>query len=92
MKKNTYGVSPETVAVLLNPTLEGAMQFWDRGIHGDPIGDAPLAGIHKARLKWPASTKVMVKESKKWLLENGYGINKKGPSPNVRMAKKQPVQ
>lgn len=67
------GLSPKQIALLKNPTLEGALEFWPAAL-GKPISpDAPLAGIHKARLVWPGATKKMVQESRAWLKEHGYG-------------------
>ena len=72
---NNYGLSDEKVAVLRNPTEEGAMKFWDYALLGEPIdATVPLAGVHRARLKWGGSTKKMVKESKRWLLDHGYRL------------------
>lgn len=85
---NKHGLSDEQIALLKNPTMEGAMKLWNYALLGKPLGDAPLAGVHKARLKWPGSSKAMVQESKKWLRENGYGADPRGPDPNAPMAQR----
>lgn len=70
-----YGLSPEKAALLRNPTIEGALKFWPFPAIGEPHRDnAPLAGLHKARIMWPGATKAMVRESKAWLRENGYEV------------------
>ena len=66
-------LSIEKEAILRNPTAEGAIKFWPWHILGDPIRpDAPLAGLHKARVAWPGSTRQMRAESRRWLVEHGY--------------------
>ena len=68
------GLSPEQITLLKNPTMEGALKFWNYEILGKPIGLAPLAGVHKARLKWPGATLEMRAESMTWLLANNYKV------------------
>lgn len=51
------------------------MGFWNYALLGSPATEKPfvaLAGAHKARIRWPAATKKMVKASKTWLLKHGY--------------------
>lgn len=82
-----FGLSPKTIALLKNPTAEGAAAVWRSDLFGEPKDPTvPLAAIHKARLKWPESTKKMVRESKEWLRANGYGTDPRGPSSDVPMA------
>lgn len=41
----------ERIALMKNPTLEGALKFWDYKRLGEPVKpNVPLAGIHKARI------------------------------------------
>lgn len=65
-------MTPEKREALLHPTMERALRFWRPELLGPPIGDAPLAGLHKARLIWPESTASMIEVSKKWLVDHGY--------------------
>jgi hypothetical protein len=70
-----YGLTDERVALLKNPTVEGAMKFWNFALMGKPASeDAILAGVHKARIMWPGSTATMIEESKLWLLRRGLKI------------------
>jgi hypothetical protein len=77
MGEALYGLTPEKVDLLRNPTAEKAMKLWPHHVRGmeQPLdGTAALAGVHKARLLWPGSTKAMVRESKEWLRVHGYGV------------------
>lgn len=65
-------VTPEKREALLHPTMDRAMKLWRFELLGPPIGDAPLAGLHKARLLWPESSAEMIAVSKKWLTDHGY--------------------
>jgi hypothetical protein len=72
--KLIHGIPEDRAQLLRNPTLEGAMKLWNYQLLGPPVEpETALAGLHKARLKWAGSTKQMVKESKKWLSDRGYG-------------------
>jgi hypothetical protein len=74
MSKLIHGIPEDRAQLLRNPTLEGAMKLWNYDLLGPPAEpETALAGLHKARLKWKGSTKQMVKESKKWLSDRGYG-------------------
>jgi len=74
-----YELSADKIDCLRNPTTEKAMKFWPHDLLGSPKTEtAALAGVHKARLVWSGSTKKMIRESKKWLAENGYSPT---PSP-----------
>lgn len=54
-------ISKEQEALLRNPTIEGAMKLWPYHLLGAPLNDTvALAGLHKARLVWPKSTKKMI--------------------------------
>jgi len=82
-----FGLSPQAKAVLRNPTTEGALALLTPEMRASVIHPlVPLASIHKARLKWPGSTKQMVRESKAWLREHGFGTDPNGPSADVPMA------
>ena len=73
-RRASWPISPEREALLRNPTLEGALKFWNYKMLGEPANEfVPLAGVHKARLAWSGSTKAMIKESKKWLADHGFG-------------------
>ena len=85
-KKARHGLDLVTIDALVNPTMEKALRFWNP-LLGAPIGDAPLAGLHKARLKWQGSTKKMIKESEDWLRLHGYDTDPTGPDPSAPMAK-----
>jgi hypothetical protein len=85
-KKASHGLDPIRVDALVNPTMEKALALWNPAL-GPPIGDSPLAGLHKARLKWVGSTKKMIKESEEWLQIHGYGVDPTGPDSTVPMAK-----
>lgn len=85
--KPPLGFSADQIALFKNPTNEHALRYWNYDLLGQPASpDAPLAGIHKARIKWRGSTKDMVRESKAWLREHGYGDDPRGPSPDVPQA------
>ena len=83
-------MTPKQIALLKNPTIESAMEFWPAHLLGPPLShNTALAGIHKARLAWKGSSKAMIKESKAWLAANGYGATPPGrPDPNVPQAAK----
>ena len=83
-----FALSPQAEALLRNPTTEGALALFTpemRASVGHPL--VPLASVHKARIKWPGSTKQMVRESKAWLREHGFGTDPSGPSADVPMAR-----
>lgn len=68
-------LSPEKIALLKNPTTEGALKFWNYDLLGKPMDDTvALAGVHRARLKWDGSTKAMIRESREWLQSHGYTV------------------
>lgn len=74
-QRKLYGLSPEKAALLDNPTTEGAMKFWSYDLLGEPAApDAPMAGLHRARVMWPGASKQQVKESKAWLRAHGYTV------------------
>ena len=80
------GLSPRQIELLKNPTLEGGLEFWPAFL-GKPISpDAPLAGIHKARLQSPGASKKMVQESKAWLEAHGYGVKPGVVDPHAPQA------
>lgn len=63
-------------AVMRNPTNEGALRFWNYELLGPTARpDAPLAGVHKARLQWTGATEAMKAESRAWLREHGYSVS-----------------
>jgi hypothetical protein len=48
-----HGIPADRAALLRNPTIEGAMKFWNRQLLGNPVEqETALAGLYKARLQW----------------------------------------
>lgn len=81
MNKVYYELPPERIALLKNPTEEGAVKFIRDSLHiPNPNPKNALAGLHKARLSWNGSSPEMIEESKKWLVDNGFSPT---PSPYV---------
>ena len=77
-------LSARKVEILRNPTTEAAMEFWPWHLLGKPASpDAPMAGLHKARLAWPGSTRQMRAESRRWLVEHGLkpSLNNRSTTP-----------
>jgi hypothetical protein len=68
--------------LFLKPTLKGAQKYWSKNFSDIWLRpDVPLAAIHKSRLQWIEATDVMLKESEKWLIANGYSTSFKGVLP-----------
>jgi hypothetical protein len=59
--------------VFANPTLEGALEFWNAQGFPPPVGeDVPLATVHRARGQWLDATNEQLAESEAWLKDRGY--------------------
>jgi hypothetical protein len=67
-------------AVFREPTLERAIEFDGLFNHAERA-DAPLAGVHKARLQWLDATDAMLAESIAWLTSHGYETSWRGAPP-----------
>ena len=72
-------LDPALVALMRNPTVEGALGYyepfrrkmgWPYPVDATPEV-AALACVHKARVRWSGSTKAMVRASKRWLVQHG---------------------
>lgn len=79
MSPRMHCLDADVVAVMRNPTVEGAMRLYEPMRHRMgwpyPLDATPevtaLACVHKARIGWSGSTKAMVRASKAWLIEHG---------------------
>ena len=92
MSPRMHCLDPDLVALMRNPTVEGAMGFyepfrrkmgWPYPIDATPEV-AALACVHKARVRWSGSTKSMVRASKAWLVEHGMSRDITA-APNLRI-------
>jgi hypothetical protein len=69
-------------ALFINPNLVDATKWWiEQGFPRPARFDVPLATVHKARLQWLDATDVMIIESTRWLLDNGYETTMHGAPP-----------
>lgn len=73
MTKIYHELHPDNIAILRNPTAEGAMRQLKKQLGFEPSSPrVTLAAVHKARLLWSGSTSEMIEESKRWLVDNGF--------------------
>lgn len=92
MTVRLHCTDPCLVAVMRNPTVEGALSFyepfrrkmgWPYPLDATPEV-AALACVHKARLGWRGSTKAMIRASRAWLIEHGMSPDADA-TPNLRI-------